>query len=59
MNNNVELTLLSEGQIWGIHEEEQLDVLKKYGTIVNISDLSIITGATVKKIGRASCRERV
>ena len=48
MNKDFELTLLSEGQIWGNHEEEQLDVLKKYGTIVNISDLSIITGATVK-----------
>lgn len=30
--NNQELTLLTEGQIWGDDSESQLEVLKEYGT---------------------------
>ena len=39
-----ELTLLSEGQIWGNDKENQLEVLKKYGTKAAITDLCILTG---------------
>ena len=39
-----ELTLLSEGQIWGNDKENQLEVLKKYGTKVAITDLCVLTG---------------
>ena len=45
MNNNVELTLLSEGQIWGNKKEEQLEAIRKYGTKAAISDLCILTGS--------------
>ena len=41
---NYELTLLSEGQIWGNDKENQLKVLKKYGTKAAITDLCILTG---------------
>ena len=44
MVNNVELILLTEGQVWGNDQEDQLEVLKKYGTISAISDLVILTG---------------
>ena len=39
-----ELTLLTAGQIWGNESEEQLDVLKKYGTRAIVTDLSILEG---------------
>ena len=43
--NNQNLTLLSEGQIWGNSSENQLEVLRKYGTKTAISDLCILTGS--------------
>ena len=39
-----ELTLLTAGQIWGNEIEEQLDVLRKYGTRSIVTDLSILEG---------------
>ena len=45
MNKDVELTLLSEGQIWGNNNEPQLEVLKKYGTKAAITDLCVLTGS--------------
>lgn len=42
--NNQELTLLSEGQIWGNSSEKQLEVLQKYGRAAAISDLCAVTG---------------
>ena len=42
--NSFELTLLSEGQILGNDKENQLEVLKKYGTKAAITDLCILTG---------------
>ena len=39
-----ELTLLSEGQIWGNNSESQLEVISKYGTKAAITDLCILTG---------------
>ena len=45
MNNQVQdLTLLSEGQIWGNSSEPQLEVMKKYGPAAAITDLCILTG---------------
>ncbi len=41
MNDDVELTLLSEEDIWG---ENSLEVLKKYGTKAAITDLCVLTG---------------
>ena len=43
--NNQNLTLLSEGQIWGNSSENQLEVLRKYGTKAAISDLCVLTGS--------------
>lgn len=43
--NNQDLTLLSEGQIWGNANEPQLEVIKKYGTKAAITDLCILTGS--------------
>ena len=45
-----ELTLLSEGQIWGKgiwsnSNESQLEVIRKYGTKAAITDLSVLTGS--------------
>ena len=40
-----ELTLLSEGQIWGNNCEPQLEVISKYGTKSAITDLCILTGS--------------
>ncbi|UKI26800.1 MAG: hypothetical protein L6V91_08715 [Bacilli bacterium] len=45
MNKDVELTLLSEGQIWGNSSEPQLEVIKKYGTKAAITDLCVLTGS--------------
>ena len=42
--NSFELTLLSEGQIWGNNSEPQLEVISKYGTTAAITDLCILTG---------------
>ena len=42
--NSFELTLLSEGQIWGNDKERQLDVIRKYGIKAAITDLCILTG---------------
>ena len=43
--NNQDLTLLSEGQIWGNEKESQLEVMKKYGTKAAITDLCVLTGS--------------
>ncbi|HIS90596.1 MAG TPA: hypothetical protein IAC20_02920 [Candidatus Faecisoma merdavium] len=42
--NNQDLTLLSEGQIWGNDKESQLEVIRKYGIKAAISDLCVLTG---------------
>lgn len=42
--NNQDLTLLSEGQIWGNDKESQLEVMRKYGIKAAITDLCILTG---------------
>mgnify|MGYP004641856391 FL=1 len=49
MNKNFELTLLSEGQIWGNNSEPQLEVISKYGTKAAITDLCILTGSYLRK----------
>ena len=41
IQDQMELTLLSEEEIWG---DRQLDVLKKYGNIAAITDLVVLTG---------------
>ena len=43
--DSFELTLLSEGQIWGNRNEPQLEVISKYGTKAAITDLCILTGS--------------
>ena len=43
--NNQDLTLLSEGQIWGNGNESQLEVMRKYGTKAAITDLCVLTGS--------------
>ena len=43
-NQNLTLTLLSEGQIWGNDIEPQLEVMRKYGTKAAITDLCVLTG---------------
>ena len=45
MWNSQELTLLSNGQIWGNDKESQLEVIKKYGTKAAITDLCVLTGS--------------
>ena len=42
--NSQDLTLLSEGQIWGNSNESQLEVIRKYGTKAAITDLCVLTG---------------
>ena len=42
--NSQDLTLLSEGQIWGNSSESQLEVIRKYGTKAAITDLCVLTG---------------
>ena len=44
-----ELTLLSEGQIWGNNSDPQLEVISKYGTKAAITDLCILTGSCLYK----------
>ena len=43
--NNQNLTLLSDGQIWGNDKETQLEVMRIYGTKAAISDVCILTGS--------------
>lgn len=43
--NSQNLTLLSEGQIWGNRKEPRLDVIRKYGTKAAITDLCVLTGS--------------
>lgn len=45
---NFELTLLTKEQIWGNETEEQLEVLKKYGTRAIVTDLAILEGIFTK-----------
>ena len=47
--NSQDLTLLSEGQIWGNSNESQLEVLRKYGTKAAITDLCVLTGCYLHK----------
>lgn len=47
MIQDYELTLLTEGQVWGNDSERQLDVLKKYGTKSAITDLVVLTGGYI------------
>ena len=42
-----ELTLLSEGQIWGNDKERNLDVIRKYGIKAAVTDLCVLTGCTL------------
>lgn len=41
---DLELTLLSEGEVFGVDGVEQLEVLKKYGIKSAVTDLAILTG---------------
>ena len=43
--NSQDLTLLSEGQIFGSDSESQLEVIRKYGTKAAITDLCVLTGS--------------
>ena len=43
--NNQNLTLLSEGQIWGNDKETQLEVMRMYGTKAAITDVCVLTGS--------------
>lgn len=45
MLENIELTLLTQSQIWGSRKEKQLDVFKKCGTEPLITEFSVLTGA--------------
>ena len=47
MNKDFELTLLSEGQIWGTRKESQLYVMERYGIKAAITDLCILTGCCI------------
>ena len=54
--SNYNLTLLSEGQVYGDGYEDQLDVIKKYGVRASITDLCVLTGgyfynATDRNVG--------
>ena len=40
-----DLTLLSEGQIWGNSSESRLEVIRKYGIKSAITDLCVLTGS--------------
>ena len=40
-----DLTLLSEGQIWGNSSEPRLEVIRKYGIKSAITDLCVLTGS--------------
>ena len=45
--NDIELTLLSEEEIWGVNGGRQLDVLNEYGTVAAITDLCVLTGSNL------------
>ena len=45
--DNIEITLLSEGQIWGNSNESQLEVMKKNGTAATVTDLCILRGCFI------------
>lgn len=47
--NSQDLTLLSEGQIWGNDSESQLEVIRKYGTKAAITDLCVLTGGYLRE----------
>lgn len=47
--NSQDLTLLSEGQIFGNSSEPQLEVIRKYGTNAAITDLCVLTGSYLSK----------
>lgn len=66
MNKDYELTLLTDGQLFGFGgngpTEEQLDVLKKYGTETTFTDLVALTGGYVdgwksKFMGEVPCSD--
>lgn len=46
---NIELTLLTVGQIFGDENEKQLEVFKKYGTKMAATDLCILTGCSYER----------
>ena len=46
-NNNLDFTFLTDEQIWG---DNQLDILKKYGTRCAITDFSILLGGYVSGV---------
>ena len=59
-----DLTLLSEGQIWGNSSESRLEVIRKYGIKSAITDLCVLTGSYLREdtidedrslTGRTSC----
>ena len=59
-----DLTLLSEGQIWGNSSEPRLEVIRKYGIKSAITDLCVLTGSYLREdtidedrslTGRTSC----
>ncbi len=49
MDANVEITLLSEEDVWGVNDtgEGKLEILKKYGTKSAVTDFAIVLGAYV------------
>lgn len=50
IDTSVKLTILNKEQVWGygqelsVNENKQLDIFKKYGTMMAITDLSLLTG---------------
>ena len=44
-----DLTLLSEGQIWGNSSESRLEVIRKYGIKSAITDLCVLTGSYLRE----------
>ena len=49
MNKDFELTLLSDGQIWGNSNEPQLEVIRRYWTQAAVTDLCVLTGSNLSK----------
>lgn len=49
MFNENNITLLTEGQVWGNAEQPQLEVLKKYGTKFEATDVVLITGGYISE----------
>ena len=50
MNKKNELTLLTEGQIFKKPYDNQIDVIKKFGTKAKVTDLCILTGCYICEI---------